>query len=238
MERGFTLTELAIVLLIAGSIIGLIWAAGAGAWENYRAHRTMQQVLTLVQNVRDYYVNAVQLPNNTCTTSTGSSMGGDITCVLDGLNLFPVEMRRCPEAGAVNSCGAGFSGGAGNTPIDHSFDNTAATGSLHVISELEGTAANRWFEVSLQNLSPTFCTKLLMQTPMVDSEIGIIRVGVGANSACVDASGIWETTGTTQGGSICAGGSGTISAPISPVTAAAWCTGASETMFWDFKLRS
>lgn len=54
-KRGFTLTEIAIVLGIIGIILGAIWAAAATVYENMRAERAAGDVLTIVGGWRSIY---------------------------------------------------------------------------------------------------------------------------------------------------------------------------------------
>jgi len=55
--RGFTLTEMAIVLGIIGIILGAIWAAAAQVYENNRTKMAVSEILTIVNNWRSVYAN-------------------------------------------------------------------------------------------------------------------------------------------------------------------------------------
>jgi len=158
-RRGFTLTELAIVLLVAGAVVGAIWVAGGAVWSNYRIYRFSQQVITAVKNIRDQYANAVQLP-----------AGPDITKTLDGLNLLPVEMRRDPSK-------------PGNTEMDDPFNNDLPGGSFHVLVEAPPTPPV--FRIEAQGLTQEPCIKLLTLQPLADAELGVVRIGTTTNSMAV-----------------------------------------------------
>ncbi len=82
-RRAFTLTEMAIVLGVVALILGAIWLGASAVWKNFRHYRVHQQILTVVQNIRDYYGPIGQLPPP-----------GDITAVLDGLGIIPRSMRQ------------------------------------------------------------------------------------------------------------------------------------------------
>ena len=73
-RTAMTLTEMAIVLLIAGSVLGGIWSAASGAWLNQRVNKTQQQMQTVVQNIRDYYARAQTPPTLTASVLTPASL--------------------------------------------------------------------------------------------------------------------------------------------------------------------
>jgi len=55
--RGFTLTEIAVVLGIVGIILGAIWAATAMVYENDRTRLATSEILTIVNNWKSIYGN-------------------------------------------------------------------------------------------------------------------------------------------------------------------------------------
>ena len=54
-KRGFTLTEIAIVLGIIGSILGAIWVAAAHVSQNQKAVKAQREILGIAQAVRAIY---------------------------------------------------------------------------------------------------------------------------------------------------------------------------------------
>lgn len=176
-QSGFTLTEVAIVLLLVAGVVSAIWVAADKVWANYRVYRVLQQVTSVVQNTRDYYNNRNQL---------APAVNTPITTVLDGLDngrgIFPQEMRRNPAGGA---------GGA----IDHAINNTVGGGSFIVQVGPVQTA----FRVRLLGLTSGPCTKLLMSLPLGDPQMGISRVGTAnmANTAAFDYQGNTATAGVS-----------------------------------------
>ncbi|MFY9289009.1 MAG: hypothetical protein WAO98_10975 [Alphaproteobacteria bacterium] len=54
-KAAFTLTEIAIVLGIIGLIIGAIWSAASGVYENLRQDRATNQLMTVVNTIRTLY---------------------------------------------------------------------------------------------------------------------------------------------------------------------------------------
>ncbi len=206
--QGFTLTELAIVLLIAGTLFGGVWVAGESVWNSYRMHRSIQQITRLTQNVREYYMNGQALPG---TGATIPVCGGtvpatnNITSYLDCLTLFPLEMRR-------NAAGGG--GGA----LDHPFSNRVVGGSMLVQSvACFGLGGLTCFRVKMLGLTQQNCMRLLTDIPANDDELGIIQVGVNnmASSHLGDPPSA-ATLAVAQG----------------------WCNqgGTNNEVDWDFKL--
>ena len=56
-RRGFTLTEIAIVLGIVGIILGAIWAAAAMVYSNNRTKEATTEVLTIIGNWQSIFGN-------------------------------------------------------------------------------------------------------------------------------------------------------------------------------------
>src|SRR6202000_3454343 len=69
-KRGFTLTEIAIVLGIIGLILGAIWAAASSVYANLKANAAQQGVLAAAQAVRSLYATSANtgVTNGNITT--------------------------------------------------------------------------------------------------------------------------------------------------------------------------
>jgi prepilin-type N-terminal cleavage/methylation domain-containing protein len=80
-KRGFTLTEIAIVLGIIGLILGAIWVAAAAVYNNLRVSHANTAVLQTAQAVRALY-------------STSQTMGtaGDITSQVIAAGAIPSDL--------------------------------------------------------------------------------------------------------------------------------------------------
>ena len=85
-KRGFTLTEIAIVLGIIGIILGAIWVAASAVYNNIRVSHANTQVLQLAQGIRSLY-------------STASSTSGMNIDTLVCAKAVPSDM-------IVGTCGA------------------------------------------------------------------------------------------------------------------------------------
>ena len=57
-RRGFTLTEIAIVLGIIGLILGAIWAAASSVYANQKANSAQQGILAAAQAVRSMFATS------------------------------------------------------------------------------------------------------------------------------------------------------------------------------------
>ena len=89
VERGFTLTEIAIVLGIIGLILGAIWTAAAAAYENNKLNKAQTQLIAIANNMKKY---AGAIPTN------GNAQTG-----LCKLGIFPPDMLATP-----GNCNAGI----------------------------------------------------------------------------------------------------------------------------------
>jgi prepilin-type N-terminal cleavage/methylation domain-containing protein len=56
-KRGFTLTEIAIVLSIAGLILGAVWAAASRVYFNNQTQTAVQQILLITSGVETLFPN-------------------------------------------------------------------------------------------------------------------------------------------------------------------------------------
>ncbi|MBV8061688.1 MAG: prepilin-type N-terminal cleavage/methylation domain-containing protein [Alphaproteobacteria bacterium] len=208
-RRGFTLTEIAIVLLAVGGILSAIWVVGGRVWENYRVNRTLQETVSVIGNIRDA---------NTGRYSWAAAT--DMTQTLDGQSIFPTEMERTPT-------------NVGNTAIDHALNGSFGGGvspnwgSFHVLSianPLLGGNVYNVFRISLRGLAASACAKILMQLPLSDAQMGIVQIGVtatGTNSSIIK-NGVATAGGVT---------------PMLPTTAESWCASTTSTNEVDLDVK-
>lgn len=91
-SRGFTLTEIAIVLGIIGIILGAIWAAAAMVYENNRTKQAREQSLAVINNWRSIYGSR----------HVDVADGTDITYLTVNNGFEPVDM--IPSTTANGGC--------------------------------------------------------------------------------------------------------------------------------------
>jgi prepilin-type N-terminal cleavage/methylation domain-containing protein len=96
-SRGYTLTEMIIVMGIMGSVLGTIWVTSAIVKENNKARKAAEQVTAISQNYKQFFKNG----------PSGVAAWTDITA--DGVtsDAFPGDMLvggqpQNPWGGAVN----------------------------------------------------------------------------------------------------------------------------------------
>ena len=80
-KRGFTLTEIAIVLGVIGAILGAIWVAASTVSTNQKISKATTELLTISQAIKTIYAT-----KHTFTT------GGDNTITMMNLGVFPADM--------------------------------------------------------------------------------------------------------------------------------------------------
>lgn len=126
-QRGFTLTEIAIVLGIMGLILGAIWVAASSVYTNMRVSTTTRNVISLSQGIRNLYANQGSITDNPTTAtlvSTGvipndmvvpaagangpsliDNWGGTVTFSVTAISnpgdSFVIDLAGIPQAGCV-----------------------------------------------------------------------------------------------------------------------------------------
>jgi prepilin-type N-terminal cleavage/methylation domain-containing protein len=119
-KKGFTLTEIAIVLGIIGLILGAIWTAAASVYANQRLTHTNTAILGVAQGIRSLYstssstgyaaatlitpamVSAGIIPTD-LAAGTGPFPGGSmgVSATSDGLG-FVVSVTAVPQSACIN----------------------------------------------------------------------------------------------------------------------------------------
>lgn len=91
-KRGFTLTEIAIVLGIVGLILGAIWVAAAAVYNNLRVSKATTELLTIVQNVRALYAtSSVVDPTADMTTIPFAGVAAGAATTYPQANVLPSD---------------------------------------------------------------------------------------------------------------------------------------------------
>jgi prepilin-type N-terminal cleavage/methylation domain-containing protein len=93
-SRGFTLTEIAVVLGIISVILGAIWVAAATVYANLQTETAVRDVMQISQGMHDYFKNGTM-------PITGANW--DLTQQLISANVIPQDIvsRPCADTTAV-----------------------------------------------------------------------------------------------------------------------------------------
>lgn len=179
-RKGLTLSELAIVLGGMGLVMGAVWAIVGVVWENYRFYKAQEQIITVVNNVRDYYGPIGGIYTDS-TTKTFYPNGTDITQILndDERRLIPVDMRLDRTSDT--------------SPINHALGMHPA-GSFRAVSQTSGHR----LRLRLLRLSQPNCMKLLMEFPILMPELAVTRMTANTNSVNVDLTNIAAPGGAVE----------------------------------------
>lgn len=112
-KRGFTLTEIAIVLGIIGLILGAIWVAAAAVYNNMRISTANTELLQITQAVRAMYATSASV-------DSGADMPGNVTYLRAG--VFPTSAL---DTAVPSSATAARNPWNGNIYISHATYNAS-----------------------------------------------------------------------------------------------------------------
>ncbi|MFY9288933.1 MAG: type 4 pilus major pilin [Alphaproteobacteria bacterium] len=172
-KRGFTLTEIAIVLGIIGLILGAIWVAASAVYNNLRTSRATTELLQVAQAVRSMYATAATVDagaNMTTIPFTAVAAGPQTTYVQAG--VFPTDMVA----------------GAGPYTVTNPWG-----GSANILSA-QSTAANDSFMILFDRVPQSACITMITSNTGSGRDSSLYGVGAGAAAAFAVAAG-----GTTPG---------------------------------------
>lgn len=92
-KKGFTLTEIAIVLGIIGLILGAIWTAAAAVYNNQRVAHANTAIVQITQGVRALYATS---------NTTGYAAATLITDTLRSAGAIPADLTASGTANLAN----------------------------------------------------------------------------------------------------------------------------------------
>jgi prepilin-type N-terminal cleavage/methylation domain-containing protein len=160
-KRGFTLTEIAIVLGIIGLILGAIWVAAAAVYNNLRVSKATTELLSVTQAMRSLYA----------TQTTVAANGTPITLDLIRANVFPTD--------ALDT-GAPSNAANVNAPWSNSHILVYATQDPNA-----GSAAGDSFQVVFSNIPQSGCISLATNSTGAGRDAALVSVSFagGVNAA-------------------------------------------------------
>jgi prepilin-type N-terminal cleavage/methylation domain-containing protein len=92
--RGFTLTEIAIVIGIMGVFLSAVWTAASNVYSSHKAQQATSQITQLVNGYRTLY------------SQHNVDVAGDVTCTGVNAGLFPSEMITAATTGFCSTAAA------------------------------------------------------------------------------------------------------------------------------------
>lgn len=151
-QRGFTLTEAAIVLGIVGLILGAIWVAAAAVYNNLRVSTTSNQLLQMVQSIRSMHATQQTM---------GTGTGTDIVITLAQAGAIPKDMLDdATNPTAVRNVWSG------------AVLVRAATS-----AELNGSVAESGFRIQMAGVPRTACSDILVRNTGSGRDSGLMQAG-------------------------------------------------------------
>ena len=173
-KRGFTLTEIAIVLGIIGLILGAIWVAASAVYNNLRTSKATTELLQIAQAVRSMYATSstVDAGADMTYSATGSHAAGAGTTYVQS-SVFPSDMVS----------------GAGPYIIQDPW-----AGDTDIVSGKVTTASDS-FLVEFDNVPQSACINIITASTGTGRDSSLYGVSVGNKGALAVAAG--GTAGTT-----------------------------------------
>jgi prepilin-type N-terminal cleavage/methylation domain-containing protein len=150
-RRGFTLTEVGIVLGIIGIVIAAIFAAASVAQYRIQLNQGVDEISLITGNMRSLYASQN-------ASAVGSQSFAVVTPILIQQSVFPQEMLT--TAGAT-------------TVADNPWDQTAPGGSaqIQIVAAAGGTPSQ--FAVRYLNIPADVCADLLVRNSLPSAAPGL-----------------------------------------------------------------
>jgi len=132
-EKGFTLTEIAIVLGIIGLILGAIWVAASGVYNNQKVGKANTEILTIAQGIRSLY---------STSSTTGDSAGASENGTFFAAGIFPNDMGSSsttlvdPWGGSITVTTQTFSTAGDAFGIE--FTSVSQAGCIGLLTQIGG----------------------------------------------------------------------------------------------------
>jgi prepilin-type N-terminal cleavage/methylation domain-containing protein len=158
--RGFTLTELAIVLGIVSVILTAIWVAAGAVYNNIHVARSNQQILQISQAVQSLYK---------ATLTTGVTDGTQLTGPLIAAGVFPADA---------------LPGGPASTLVNSAWPNGVMN--VYSASTAGGPLTGDAFIVQFENIPAQGCINLLVSNSGIGRDPGLQGAGAAsyAGTSC------------------------------------------------------
>lgn len=159
-QRGFSLTEMAIVLGIVGVVIGGIWAAAAMVSRNRLIQQQKQDLTTIVEGMRTLYAGKVFANNMRPDADYYDWQRREFSVKMDKYGVYPADLERrtgvaAPNLGIVRNR-------EGGSILIYPWSNSAV-------------AANNVFEVEFFG-TPRTCQRLAFEMARSADQTGLLQI--------------------------------------------------------------
>jgi len=138
-KRGFTLTEIAIVLGIIGLILGAIWVGAGAVYQNLRVSKAQTELLQITQGIRTLYASQIKFDTAPSILETPG---------LIAANVFPSDavynsMVNSPWGGnsAINVYSQSFNSVGDSYSVE--FDNIPVSACIALATGLTGSGRDQ-----------------------------------------------------------------------------------------------
>lgn len=170
---GFSLTELAIVLAVAGVVLGGVWTVSGRAWEYAKLERSKEAVATTVDNVRSYYAGLAGVPE-----IASGGVGGMTDNLINSSTIPQYLVRNMAAVPKV---------------ADNPWGGTDLAGTFQVCSWVWGTAAcsgtvapptptSPFFGVTFTGLTLPHCISLVESVSGPNGPSGLMEVNINGTN--------------------------------------------------------
>lgn len=180
-RRGFTLLELAIVMVIIGSIVGVLFAAGSTASHKVSINQATDELGQISQNMRNLYAGrttsyAALGPLNATAADKDFTK---FTPTYVQQNVFPPEMLSPGAAPGTVPCNGTVANNAFGGPAGTC--GAAAVGTALIA--LAGSATTQvQYVIRYKGLSANDCADLLVRNSLPGRETGLAQIIVNNNN--------------------------------------------------------
>jgi len=186
-RRGFTLTEISVVVGVIGFLLGAIWIAAAQVYSNYQTQDLLHEILVIQQNARAMYSRQFITDATGASGTAGfasdealtDSCSGGTPCSTNVLMKAGVFLPDFISPTTLVS-GVPYTGGGTLRETKFGFPIWTGVENSSLYAQQKGTCGQGGvsppcpsgftvIEVDLLSLSPRVCTNLLMT--LVDAQI-------------------------------------------------------------------
>jgi type II secretory pathway pseudopilin PulG len=195
-RRGFTLTELALVTGLIGTVLVGLWVAYTSVRESNQVRIGMQELVAIVQNTRTVFAEQ---------GGVIGTAGSGLTASLDQLNVFPTDMRNPASCPAAQAFGCVFNPWGSGIFVSGFTFGSVQVGADNCTGIETATTPQPCFGITFYQVPQTACIKMVMQSSGMGMKLTQIKINgaavllppvttIAAQLACDDSAGSGRNT--------------------------------------------